>query len=537
MGRIAAGIATLWACAACGGGGGDGRIDAGADASNDAAVDAAPLPGAFAIGAEYSEVGLGPAHGALGVGWAKPRVELAEWGAIEPNAPTGNVHTYNWSCVDQTVDEYQASGMDLQVYITPKSSWGSVAPQTDIMPRTDRMADYRAWVRAIVERYDGDGTADAPGLRRPIRHWVVAAEWTGFWPSGNAADYLALAAATREEARAASPDALLGMIPFMMIDVFAGDPPTAQYVASRLQDPPPAYRKSTAGMMMILDHPEHFDFVDVHSLGDYTEIAPLLAWMRMQMTQRGYTRPIWIDDAFPISFLANRANWPALHPVTQSIYMPLVDVIADVAKLQEPAYTPAMRWVRAETAKGTIYKVVTAIGEGAAGINLGNTEDWMHDTVPSLRDFNVSLMGAAVAMGMFDVTHAAGYQLCQARTVGPSRPAARNLAVLVAKVGSGPFDTIESLAVSGAGLRGYRFVRGTRTVLVVWNEDRVLQLPTESETPVAVTLSLPGATSAVVTSAMTTPEAMTPATTTMTVTGGQLTLSLTSVPVFVEPTP
>lgn len=34
-------------------------------------------------------------------------------------------------------------------------------------------AAYTAWVTAAVERYDGDGVDDMPGLLAPIRHWEV----------------------------------------------------------------------------------------------------------------------------------------------------------------------------------------------------------------------------------------------------------------------------------------------------------------------------------------------------------------------------
>jgi hypothetical protein len=36
--------------------------------------------------------------------------------------------------------------------------------------------DYVAFVRALVERYDGDGVDDMPGLKSPIRHWQVGNE-------------------------------------------------------------------------------------------------------------------------------------------------------------------------------------------------------------------------------------------------------------------------------------------------------------------------------------------------------------------------
>ncbi len=35
---------------------------------------------------------------------------------------------------------------------------------------------YKAWLRAVVERYDGDGTDDMPGLEIPIKYWEVLNE-------------------------------------------------------------------------------------------------------------------------------------------------------------------------------------------------------------------------------------------------------------------------------------------------------------------------------------------------------------------------
>ncbi len=37
----------------------------------------------------------------------------------------------------------------------------------------DDMAAYTAWVTAVVERYDGDGVDDMPGLLAPIRYWEI----------------------------------------------------------------------------------------------------------------------------------------------------------------------------------------------------------------------------------------------------------------------------------------------------------------------------------------------------------------------------
>ena len=523
----------------------DTTVDASSDTSPDTDVTVAPSD-AFALGVEYTEHGLGPIYGQAGVRWTKTHLEEFRWGAVEPSPPVGGVHSYDWRCTDDTVRTWQAAGVvDIMSYLVPDSLWGSSKVETilgkevptDLLPKPEHMDDYVAWVGALAERYDHDGVDDMDGLVAPIRFWVVGAEWTGFWPTGDADDYLTLLTATRDALLAADPEAKIGLIPFMLVDVFEGNAPSEAEIALRLADPPPNWRKSTAGMMRLLDHPELFDFVDVHSLGDYTEVPPTLSWFRAQMAARGYERPIWFDDAFPIGYLANfhigGAGLPAWYPVTEAQYQSVYDLLVAVAKLAEPAYTPAMRWIRAEVAAGLVKKVVVAAGEGAAGIQIGNTEDWMTDREAGLRHGVVNFIGAAAMMGLVDVTHPAGYAGCAERTAGARRPGWYNLARLATAFA----DTTTVTRIDGlaTGVWAYRFRRASGDLVVAWHEDGVLQLPGESETPVSVTIPWTSKDRVRVTPATTDPDIPEPSTVERPVVGGVVTLELTSVPVFVEP--
>jgi hypothetical protein len=516
----------------------------------DSGPDSWGLP--FFLGVEYTEKGLAPIYATSGIRWAKTRLEEFSWGATEPEPPVNGIHAYDWTCTDRTVLLYQSAGFTgIQSYVEPRSPWGSArycaigvnrancaaGDRCDTLPCPEFMADFRAWMSALVERYDQDGTDDMPGLTSPIRLWVIAPEWTGFWPSGDADGYLILLAAAREAALAADPQARLGLIPFFLSDVFQGDP-SPQRIAERLMDPPPGLRNSTAGMMRLLDHPELFDYVDLHSLGDYTEIPPMLAWIAGEMAKRGYSRPVVFDDAFPIGALANwhpapGIGLPAMYPVTEEIYPQVYDLLVAVAKLKEPAYTPAMRWIRAETSAGTVKKAVTAAGEGAAGLQMGNLEDWMHDTMAGERHVKVNFIGAAAMMGMVDVSHAHGYGICDERTAGSPRPAFQSLKLLAAKVLG--FDSVQKLSLAEPGAWAYRFSRAGSWVLVAWHEDRVLQLPPEVETPVPVSLPIDGAVQAKVTHTIIEVGQVEPESEIVPIAGGKLVLDLTSVPVFVEP--
>ncbi|MGC9320613.1 MAG: hypothetical protein ACP5KN_21450, partial [Armatimonadota bacterium] len=79
------------------------------------------------------------------------------WAAIEPSNTTPEA--YNWSGLDASVSNAKDRGFQLILTLTGQPSWAAVYPQG---PVTDT-EDIEEFLGAVVERYDGDGTADAPG--------------------------------------------------------------------------------------------------------------------------------------------------------------------------------------------------------------------------------------------------------------------------------------------------------------------------------------------------------------------------------------
>jgi hypothetical protein len=439
--------------------------------------------GDFALGVEYTQLGLAEPYAAVGVGWAKTRLEAFEWGQSEPAAPVGGVHSYDWRCTDALILAYQDAGIvNIQSYISPRSAWGSVdaagASPVDIAPAPAFEADFRAWVHALIERYDGDGVDGAPGLRAGVHHWVVGPEWTGFWPSGNADDYIEFATIVAEEARAANPDVHLGAMPIFFADEFSGNEPNEAEIEAKM-GAPYTLRNDNSGIEAILDHSELFDSISVHALGDYTELPPMLRWFRAQMETRGYDHPIWLDDAFPAGVLANGASYPTNYPVTAESYPEVYALLRALARGEAwEGYTPeeALDWVLAYYGAHTVKKVITTLGEGASGIMIGNTEDWMFDEGASLRDAQVFLIGGAAAMGMTEVNHDGGYDICDEREAGAARPALSNIGLLVDFLGVEAFDEVERIG-GNEGARGYALRREGGSRWVLWNEDGELHLP------------------------------------------------------------
>lgn len=116
----------------------------------------------------------------IGVRWHRPPA-YAFWFAIQPDL---NDSTYDWTSHDQQYGSVRQSGIHILANIAPdhpRVPHGYTLPGSYI-PIDE--AKYVAFVRATVERYDGDGLDDMPGLMNPIKFWQVGneprAELSGF---------------------------------------------------------------------------------------------------------------------------------------------------------------------------------------------------------------------------------------------------------------------------------------------------------------------------------------------------------------------
>ena len=178
----------------------------------------------------------------LNLGWVRPHPGPFIWGRIE--RVRGK---YDFSEADKLVKMAQEMGLNILATIWPYAEWDqkrwgrtniTVIQDFPELPRSRfkpyDMEAYRAFVKALIERYDGDGVNDMPGLRRPIKYWEVLNEpSTGFnalsslkaevgiveihaFFVGNADDYLEILKVTYKAIKEADSEAKVlngGMIP------------------------------------------------------------------------------------------------------------------------------------------------------------------------------------------------------------------------------------------------------------------------------------------------------------------------------------
>ena len=353
---------------------------------------------------------------------------------------------------------------------------------------------------AVVERYDGDGVDDMPGLVYPVYQFGLEREFTGFWP-GTADDHVRLLRIAYPAIHAADSDAQVLLIAILAADIFNGAPDAAE-IERRFQETPKACR-NLSDMQTVLSACDAYDVVDFHSLGDYTEIPVTAAWLREQVQAHGCDKPLYIGDALSMSCLIGYGDpfeiVPPLTfaPATDAARDSVIAVLQSVADPAKPDHDTATAWLQAEMARGLVKKIVVAAGEGIEGINLGNLEDW---TLVNALDANAALVrstGAAAFMGMMDTTLTARYAglplngsyaaTSKVRNPGDARAAFYALQLALDKIAR--LTTATKLDL-GTDVWVYRFETPTGSVWVVWYDDGALYLPGDPAPAKSVSLTV-----------------------------------------------
>lgn len=142
-------------------------------------------------------------------GWARPHPGPFAWNSIEPEKGK-----FDFSETDEWVRTAQENNVAILATVWPYASWDQkvchdssceVTNKDIFYPKfghgipVSRCApcsyeDYKAFLTKLVERYDGDGSDDMPGLIIPIKYWEIlnepemgSEEMTFF--KGNAQEY------------------------------------------------------------------------------------------------------------------------------------------------------------------------------------------------------------------------------------------------------------------------------------------------------------------------------------------------------------
>jgi hypothetical protein len=155
------------------------------------------------------------------------------------------------------------------------------------------MQTWLAFVREVVERYDGDGHRDMPNLTRPIRYWQIGNEIRWQW-QGTIDQYLDLLKQTADVIRDANPDARI---------VLGALTDALQIARTDLTGGPEADRQGHQRTVEVVERvlkegADSYDIVDFHAYDDTPAgLALIVCWLRQRIDP---SKVIWsLENAGP----------------------------------------------------------------------------------------------------------------------------------------------------------------------------------------------------------------------------------------------
>jgi hypothetical protein len=262
----------------------------------------------------------------LGISWLSLQPHVL-WMAIEREPGV-----YDWSNLDEEVRALQALGLDITMVLSPLiNAFGAereeivdviaeypsfihfmrqgVGKDYRLHPQGETLPLWRAFTRAAVDRYDGDGANDMPGLRYQIRNWHVVEEYpTPSLPDER--DYVFLLGEAHSIIKDENPDAkviLAGLagnyahwFAFMggFIDDPAGGVVDGVLMTRQEMNESPVWSFRKARYEWMVENA--FDAFDVMDLHAYIPIESFLegeiSYLNDLMSRFGKPKPIWIIE-------------------------------------------------------------------------------------------------------------------------------------------------------------------------------------------------------------------------------------------------
>ncbi|MEZ4829360.1 MAG: hypothetical protein R3C61_24190 [Bacteroidia bacterium] len=401
----------------------------------------------------------------------------------------------DFSKTDAWVKRFQKYGFEFVFYFVANAPWSypdnrtcidvvSLIPE-ECAPDSNHWQHWYNYVKAVVERYDGDGVEDMPGLIIPIRFYVMEQEvyvngtgngdpseqaGQGFWED-NMANLIRLHEVTWQAMRDADPSGNSKLVGSggLWFDLYSDFPdypdingPTVQARLNGDNLGGSLYTQSWDSLSYLISRLGN-DSGGVKC--DYIGWHPHMGWKATDQSLRFVKtfapgKPIFVDDMWSAMFTATQPN----DGFTQFIGGDSIEgdfpnqLISDYQALisgTNNGDSAVINWYNAKTAREAVKCFATTFGEGAERVCYSMT----NDPNPQNPAYNLFT-------GPWRWTGMTGHK----NTNYIMKPSAWTMKILIEKLHD--FTSVARLPVSdNPYTRVYRFdrVRGT-ACLVAWSE-------------------------------------------------------------------
>ena len=218
--------------------------------------------------------------------WVRPHPGPFIWNHIE--SEKGN---FFWEDADQYVVYAQEHNQTILATIWPHANWDQKSCKrkkakspfgkrfTKYLSKPCSMDDYKNFLIKLVDRYDGDGLNDMPGLTKPIKYWDVMnePEFTMFF-KGSKEDFIEIFNFSSKVIKEKQPDAVI---------VMAG--------AAGMFSENKKYWKS-----VLPEIKDHFDIANIHHISGPDGQCDKELWVdefAELLKSVDVDKPIWLTEA------------------------------------------------------------------------------------------------------------------------------------------------------------------------------------------------------------------------------------------------
>lgn len=331
------------------------------------------------IGIEYAVKGQdAAAFAALEISAVKPLPESLNWSRMQPNLSD----PIDYETSDRFIREYQNVGFNEIVMglrtLSHAQDNGATYGKNRPVPKPEYTDAYIAWIAGVVERYDMDGLEDMPDLKKPVRYYEIEVEFSSYTPESTD-EYLEKLRVAYQAAHAAYQDVLVAHSAFLALTAFDANPTPTEYEQAFASMRIPDKTHDLKDMRAILDHPESFDLINFHELGDPIMIERTVAWLRYETQKRGYTKPIIISDTTPTPFISYGRATACTGPFLGVVLWPARESdrcrLADYFNKILDADVETIAWKNKFIAADMVKKTIIAAAQGVELINTSFTAD------------------------------------------------------------------------------------------------------------------------------------------------------------------
>ena len=390
------------------------------------------------------------------------------WGKIEPEPPVNGEHRYTWENADILMRMIHDTDKrnKIEIQLVPQSLWGTEEPLANNCckmspPKDDAtcaedypemgMTCWEAWedfVYNLVERYDGDGINDAPGITRPMIE-ILSVGTEEDCPS-HWSDY------------GGTPGKFKELIEKVQAGIERAD---SDLKANRgntnpgaIFDNNPDYNTASEIVMKHLPHlyeslmlEPNYDKFAINFNYHYTGLGHFIDWLKWFMTEEGYEKRFIVPDVMA----ANRPLGNPSDPFDYQYYKKnYIGILGDPA---HPLHEEFVSVYRADQARVVVKKASMALSQ--------NEVDFF-SLQPSFDGENWNPIWWKFA-GLIDVGRYYEVGLDVFKALKPVYYAYKQFIEKVV----GADREVERLDLGNDNIWAYKFMKEGKPIIVIWHEN------------------------------------------------------------------